>query len=175
MFTFIETWNSTDSQFAYPTRNMKHKENPLFKSQPQICKRGNIHINFSQKPCSYIYIHTLKSFMCTNKHTNSGLDPVKSWTPPRTEIPQPLWAPIPVFYHPHVNLPYIQNLPCFSLSAASHTSTTHLWEVSAAVFQDSEMQLWKYHMVLWTYNHNCRNNKYCILKYINVREVYNMN
>lgn len=26
-----------------------------------------------------------------------------------------------------------------------------------------------------TYNHNCRNNKYCLLKYINVREVYNTN
>lgn len=49
IFTFIQTWNSTGSRFAYPTGNMKHKENPLFKTSGYKPVRDEICISILVK------------------------------------------------------------------------------------------------------------------------------
>lgn len=57
------TWNSTDSQFAYPAGNMKHKENPLFKRFGYKPVRAEIHMPTLVKNPVHIYTYTLEFYV----------------------------------------------------------------------------------------------------------------
>lgn len=55
----------------------------------------------------------------------SGSWLVKTWTPPKTEVPQPLWAPVLIFYHPHGNK---------KVTFSDHLSPPKTYSSSVSVF-----------------------------------------
>lgn len=169
MIIFIYIWSSTDSlsiqQLIWitdKTLHLKHLATRLWKMKYAL--------QFQPQPL-LTDVHTQ---FCVQQHTDSsGLGPAKPQTSPRMEIPQPLWEPVPLFYHPHGNslflTPHLNSPGCslcllplilLLISGKSWALSTH-----------SKMQLWKKTTGL-TYTSNCRNNKYCTEKCIRIREAY---
>lgn len=158
---------------TYPAGNLNHRENPSLKTSGyKAVKKRNMLFNSSHNPCSQM---CTPSFVCTSTQSSSGLGPAKPQTSPRMEIPQPLREPVPLFYHPHGNCLFLTphlNSPGSSLCLLPHILLL-LSGKSWALSTHCKTQLWKKNMGL-TYTFNCRNNKYCTLKRIRIREAYDI-